>query len=188
MGVWALGNVYTMPWYVAWAPTPWNGWLEGIYSLLLQLYSLDRSSNFFSMGAPDSQVHTEHALFTVWCPSHISRPLRSAAVDRWIRPLPRLSGAPRTVRWCSLRAPVCGSLYTDCPVSHQIVRCTADMYCSLSGAPLVCWLIALFMDFFAGSLGFFCSWVLDLYALFMSSFEVLHPQCLSPILFASCEL
>jgi hypothetical protein len=43
---------------------------------------------FLSTGAPDSPMDTGHALFTVWCPSHISRPLGSVAVDHWIRLLP----------------------------------------------------------------------------------------------------
>jgi hypothetical protein len=79
--------------------------------------------------------------------------------------------------------------------SAQTARCPTRQsgahrtcYCSLSGAPPVRWLIDHFMDFFDVSLGFICSWVLDFYASFMSSFEVLHPQRLSPILFASCEL
>jgi hypothetical protein len=44
----------------------------------------------------------------------------------WIRQLPRLSSAHRTVRCCSPRAPGSGPLYADCPVSHQTVRCTTD--------------------------------------------------------------
>jgi hypothetical protein len=27
LGIWAPENVYNMPWYVVWAPTPWNGQL-----------------------------------------------------------------------------------------------------------------------------------------------------------------
>jgi hypothetical protein len=94
---------------------------------------------------------TGQAMFTVWCPSHVSRPLGSIAVDRWIRPLPRLSGAHRIV-WCySPRVPRCGPLCADCPMSHR------TGYCSLSGAPPGRWLTAHFMDLFIVFLGFFCS-------------------------------
>jgi hypothetical protein len=41
---------------------------------------LDRKLLFLSTGAPDSPVHTGHALFTVRCPGHVSRPLGSVAV------------------------------------------------------------------------------------------------------------
>jgi hypothetical protein len=51
----------------------------------------------------------------------------------------------------------CGSLCTDCPVSHQIVRCTLNRLLFVSSAPPVRWLTATFMDFFPDSLGFFCS-------------------------------
>jgi hypothetical protein len=47
-----------------------------------------------------------------------------------------------------LRAPLC---------RLPGVRCTPYRYCSLSGVPPVHWLTAVFMDFFAVSLGFFCS-------------------------------
>ena len=70
---------------------------------------------------------------------HVSRPLAPVAVDRWIRPLPSAhwhtgqSGAHRTVRCYSQRAPVCGPLCRlsgaspdspvhtghQCPVRHQ---------------------------------------------------------------------
>jgi hypothetical protein len=42
-----------------------------------------------------------------------------------------------------------------CPTGESGVHQTG--YCSLSGAPLVCWLTVVFMDFFAVSLGLFCS-------------------------------
>jgi hypothetical protein len=62
------------------------------YSRWTEIYCL------LSTSAPDSLVHTGHALFTVWCHSHVSRPLGSIVVDRWIRPLPRLSSAHQIVR------------------------------------------------------------------------------------------
>jgi hypothetical protein len=69
----------------------------------------------------------------------------------------RLSSAHRIIQYYSPRAPSCRPLCADCPVSHRTVWCTPDRYCSLSGAPLVCWLTSHFMDFFVVSLGFFCS-------------------------------
>ena len=122
---------------------------------------------------------------------HVSRPLAPVAVDRWIRPLPSArwhtgqSGAHRTVRCYSQRAPVCG-------LSAQTVRCLTGQSGAhrtpMSGAPPgagwqpLSWISSLI------SSGFF---VLEYWTpmhLFMSSFEVLHPHCLGPILFASCEL
>jgi hypothetical protein len=127
-----------------------------------------------SPGAPDSLVHIRH----VRCPSHVSRPLRFVAVNCWSRPLARLSGAHRTIQCYSTRESL------DVDLSAQTVRCTPDM----SGVPPERWLTSIFLDFFTISLGFFWSWVLDFYASFRFSFEVLHPQSLSRILFTSCEL
>jgi hypothetical protein len=85
---------------------------------------------------------------------HVSRPLAPVAVDRWIRPLSSarwhtgLSGAHRTVRCYSQRAPVCG-------LSAQTVRCATRR-----------WLAALILDFFADFFGLLCSWVLDSYVTF----------------------
>jgi hypothetical protein len=62
-----------------------------------------------------------HRTIIVHCPvpCHVSRPLGSIAVDRWIRPLPRLSGA--TTREC----PVWASL-RKLPGVNRTVRCTPD--------------------------------------------------------------
>jgi hypothetical protein len=63
-----------------------------------------------------------HRIRTVHCPvpCHVSRSLRSVAIDHWIRPLSRLSDAHRTV-WCyNLRAPVVVH-------STQTAWCTPDM-------------------------------------------------------------
>jgi hypothetical protein len=180
-----------MPWYVAWAPTPWNGRLGGIYSLPHNYSRWTKAVAFYRRvhrtvrRTPENTVHCP-------VPCHVSGPLGSVVVDRWIWPLPRLSSAHQTV-WCyNLRAPGCGPLYADCLVSHWSIHwtvwCIPDKHCSLFGAPRVRRLTTHFLDFFVVSSGFFCSWVLDFYASFMSSFEVLHPQFLSPILFASCEL
>jgi hypothetical protein len=103
-----------MSWYVAWAPTPWNGRL-GVF--IASPHNYNRWTE-----ASDSPVHTGHALFTVRWPGHVSRPLGSVAADCWIRLLPRLSGAHRTVRCYFPRAPVVGPLCADCLVSHRTVR------------------------------------------------------------------
>jgi hypothetical protein len=114
------------------------------------------------------------------CP--VPRPRQSIVEVCSSRPLARLSGAQRTIRCYSAQESLVAGL------SAHSVRYTPDMNCSLSGTPLERWLTALFLDFFNISLGFFWSWVLDFYGSFRSSFEVLHPVSLSPILFTSCEL
>jgi hypothetical protein len=62
-----------------------------------------------------------HRTIIVHCPvpCHVSRPLGSIAVDRWIRPLPRLSGAHWTVRCYNPRVPGVG-------LSAQTARCQPD--------------------------------------------------------------
>jgi hypothetical protein len=92
-------------------PSKWS--VGGIYSLP-SLLAVGQKTTAFCRRA--------HRI--VWCASdihcslsgvyHVNRPLGSVAVDRWIRPLPRLSGAHRTVRCYSLKAAVVG-LYADCP-------------------------------------------------------------------------
>jgi hypothetical protein len=88
---------------------------------------------FLLTGTPDSPVHIGHAVFTVRCPGHVSRPLGYVAVDLWIQPLPEQSGAHWTV-WCyNSRLPGCGLLFADCSVSHQTVRCATSV---LADCPL----------------------------------------------------
>ena len=100
---------------------------------------------------------------------HVSRPLAPVAVDRWIRPLPSArwhtgqSGAHRTVRCYSQRAPVCG-------LSAQTVRCLTGQSGAhrtpMSGAPPGAgWQPSSQVSLLI-SMGFFCSWVLDFYASF----------------------
>jgi hypothetical protein len=122
---------------------------------------------------------------------HVSRPLAPVAVDRWIRPLPFCPLAHRTVR-CTLDSPVLQPesaylrpLCADCPVPHRTVRCTpdTDVRCATWR-----WLTALSWFSSLISSGFFVLESWTSMHLFMSSFEVLHPHCLGPILFASCEL
>jgi hypothetical protein len=74
---------------------------------------------------------------TVRCPGHICRPLRVAAVDRWMiycRPLARQFGAHRTVRCYSSRESVAGALCADCLVHTRHVRCTTR---ALADCPLL---------------------------------------------------
>jgi hypothetical protein len=145
---------------------------------------------FLSTGAPDSPVRTGHALFTVHCLMPWPRqPTVGICSSRPLDPIvARLSGAHRTVRCYSPRAPSCRPLCADCPVAHWVLRCTLDKYCSLSGVPLVRWLTIHFMDFFVVFLGFF----------FLESWTSMYLLCLLlrccilsalvQILFASCEL
>jgi hypothetical protein len=114
-----------MPWYVSWALTPPNGRLEGIYRLTHTSSRWTESDSFLSMGTSDSLVLTGHTQFIVRCPPR-QPTLGSVAVDRWIRPLPRLSGAHRTVRCYNLRVPVVGVSAQTVRVSHQTVRCAPD--------------------------------------------------------------
>jgi hypothetical protein len=76
-------------------------------------------------------------------------------------------------------------LCADCPVPHRTVRCTpdTDVRCATWR-----WLTALSWISSLISSGFFVLESWTSMHLFMSSFEVLHPHCLGPILFASCEL
>jgi hypothetical protein len=76
-------------------------------------------------------------------------------------------------------------LCADCPVPHRTVRCTpdTDVRCATWR-----WLTALSWFSSLISSGFFVLESWTSMHLFMSSFEVLHPHCLGPILFASCEL
>jgi len=145
---------------------------------------------------------TGHWTVDVRC-AYVSRPLASVAVDRWIRPLDSTVGFDRcrlpvgtpdspvhtgqsgaTARErlpaASLRRP------SGCPTGQSGAHRTGTVHCpvrhqALADSPLLrflCWFL-------------WASFVLESWTsmhLFMSSFEVLHPHCLGPILFASCEL
>jgi hypothetical protein len=95
------------------------------------------------MSAPDSPVLIGHALFIVRCTGHVSRPLGSVVVDRWIQPLPdclvhtRLFGATvreRLVAGLSAQTARCPtrhamfivryatSALADCPL-HRFLHC-----------------------------------------------------------------
>jgi hypothetical protein len=128
----------------------------GIYSLPHTSSSWTESNSFLSAGTPDSPVRTGHTLFIVRCLPR--QPTVGVCSSRPLDPtITRLSGAHQTV-WCySPRAPVVGLSVQTVRVSHRTFRCTPNWYCSLSGVPPGRWLTAHFMDFFANSLGFFCS-------------------------------
>jgi hypothetical protein len=108
-----------MPWYVAWAPTPWNSRLGGIYSLTHNYRCWTEAASFVDGRTGQSGANRT---CTVHCPMpcHVSRPLESIAVGHWIRALPKLSNAHQTVRCYIPRA-----LVVD--LSAQTVRCTPDM-------------------------------------------------------------
>jgi hypothetical protein len=124
-----------MPWYVAWTPTPPNGWL-GVFISFPHNYShWIELAAFYLWAHWTSTIHypvpchvsrplgsSAHRTSTIHypVPCHISRPLGSVAADRWIRPLPRLSGAQRTVRCYSPRALGVGFSAQTARVSHRI--------------------------------------------------------------------
>jgi hypothetical protein len=87
------------------------------------------SSNFLSTSAPDSPVHTRQGIVHCPVPATSSDHLGSVAVDRWIRLLPRVSGA--TARGHLSAGPYAQTVR----LSHRTVRSTPDNYCSLFGAP-----------------------------------------------------
>jgi hypothetical protein len=69
-----------------------------------------------STGTPDSTVRTGHTLFSVRClPCQLTVGVSSS---RPLDPLPRLSGAHRTVRCYSPRAHVVGLSVQTVRVSH----------------------------------------------------------------------
>jgi hypothetical protein len=47
-----------MCWYVAWASTPSNGWLGGIYRAPIQFYPLGKAAAFLSATHRTGPVHT----------------------------------------------------------------------------------------------------------------------------------
>jgi hypothetical protein len=88
---------YNMPCYVSWAPTPWYGQL-GVFIASPTIIVVGQKQQFFVDGRTGQSG--AHQICTVHClvPYHVNRPLGSVAVDRWIWPLPRLSGVHRTVQ------------------------------------------------------------------------------------------
>jgi hypothetical protein len=136
-------------------------WLVGdIYSLPHTSSRWTESSSFLSTGAPDSPVHTGQALFTMRCPA--------TSADRWSLQQSTVGSNRCLTVQCTPDSPVLqpksvvvGLSALTVRLSHKTVWCTPGMHCALSGAPPGRWLTAHFLDFFADSLGFFCSWVLD---------------------------
>jgi hypothetical protein len=124
------------------------------------------------MGAPDSPVHIRQALLTVRClPRQPTVGVCSS--HRWIRPLPRLSGAHQTVRCYNPRAPIVGLSAQTVRVSHRTVRCTLDRVlftvrcttCALADCP----------SSWISSLIFWASFVLESWT--FKLFLCLHLRC-----------
>jgi hypothetical protein len=145
-----------MCWYVAWAPTPRNDRLGGIYILPHNSSHWTEATTFCRRAHRTVRAHqacTVHCPVPCPCQPTIgvcsSRPLDPTVIQIVRCTLDSLVLQPESAR--------CGSLCTDCPVSHQIVRCTLNRLLFVSSAPPVRWLTAAFMDFFPDSLGFFCS-------------------------------
>jgi hypothetical protein len=159
-----------MPWYVAWAPTPLNGRLGGIYSL-----------------PPNYSRWTESCCFcrrarrTVRCTPDMHCSLSGALAtssDHWGLQQSTVGSDRCQIVRCTPDSPVHtgqssatarGRLVTG--PSAQTARCSTGQsgahrtgYCSLSGAPPECWLTVHFMDFFVVSFGL----------LFLLSLGLLH--------------
>jgi hypothetical protein len=115
-----------MPWYVAWGPTPSNGWL-GVFIASPTLLAVGQKAAAFCRRAHQTVQRARDIHCSVFGACHVSRPLGSVAVDRWIRPLAILSSAHWTVRCYSPRAPVVDIYAQTVRVSHRTVRCTPDM-------------------------------------------------------------
>jgi hypothetical protein len=177
--------MHYVPWYVAWAPTLENGrlgwYLEPPHP---QLAVGQKAAAFCRREHRTVRCTTGHVLCSVRCTPRqptvggcSSRPLdptvavcpvhtgQSGATAR-----ERLSSASlRTLSGVTPDSPV--HTGQQCPVRH---RALADS------------LFLGFLRWFLRASITLESWT-SLH-LFMSSFEVLHPHCLSPILIASCEL
>jgi hypothetical protein len=116
---------------------------------------------------------------------HVSRPLAPVAVDRWIRPLPSArwhtgqSGATARERLSAASLRRLSGASPDSPV-HTGHRCPVR-HLALADSPRLGFLRWFLRASLFLSIGLLCIFLL-------SSFEVLHPHCLGPILFASCEL
>jgi hypothetical protein len=106
---------------------------------------------------------------TVWCPGHVNRPLRSVAVNHCIRPSPdSLVLQPQESLVASLSSQSVQS-NTEQSAAHRTCTVHCPVRHQSAGWLPTWWISSLFL------LGFFCSWVLDFYASFRSSFGVLHP-------------
>jgi hypothetical protein len=110
-----------MSWYVAWAPTPWNGRL-GVFIASPTIIAVGQKQQL-SVDVRTGQS-SAHRTCTVHCrcPGHVSRSLWSVVVDHWSNhypdcPVLQPEGA-------SLRAPLC-----------RLFGAHRKGYCSLSGAP-----------------------------------------------------
>jgi hypothetical protein len=84
---------------------------RGINSLPLNYSRWAEKLLLLSSGAPDSPVHIGH----VRCPGRVNQSLRSVVVDRWSRPLSRLSESTR-LRTSLNRL---SGAHQTCAVRHQ---------------------------------------------------------------------
>jgi hypothetical protein len=98
-------------------------WGGGIYSLPHNYSRWTEAAAFYRRAHRTSTIHCP-------VPCHVCRPLGSVAVDRWIRPLSRLSGAHQTV-WCySPRAPIVGlRRLSGCPTGQFGAHRTGTVHC-----------------------------------------------------------
>jgi hypothetical protein len=163
-----------MPWYVSWAPTPPNGRLGVFITSPHTSIRWTESSSFLSTGTSDSLVRTGHTMFIVRCLPH--QPTIGVGIGRPLDPIVTL-----TIR-CTPDSPVLqpeGACLqaplrrlSGCPTGQFGAHQTCTVYCPVrhQGAG---WLPTSWIS----------SLILWASKLFLSSFEVLHPQCLSPILF-----
>jgi hypothetical protein len=132
-----------MPWYVAWAPTPWNGRLGGIYRPQPHFLAVEqKAAAFYRQAHRTVRCALDRALFTVWCLPR--QPTVGVCSNRLLDPI---------VRYCSSRAPVYGALCADYPVvPPESPVHTGQVLCTVRCATRR-WLTALFLDFFADSFG-----------------------------------
>jgi hypothetical protein len=129
------------------------GW-RGINSLPLNYSRWTEKLLLLSLGTPDSPVQTRHVQCHghVWCPNHVSRSLRSIAVDRckaatdcW-PDYPMHTGQSGATPPESPRLRISLHKLSD---AHRTVWCTPDMY----GAPPKHWLTVPLLGFLHYFLG-----------------------------------
>jgi hypothetical protein len=122
------------------------GW-RGINILPLNYSRWIEKLLLLPLGTPDSPVHTGH----VWCPGHVSRPLRSIAVNRWEPTVGQtIRCTPDSLVLQRLRVLGCGPLCTDSLVHTEHVRCATR---ALADCPLLGFLQYFFGLLLVSSLG-----------------------------------
>jgi hypothetical protein len=139
------------------------------------------SSSFLSMGTPDSPActgqGTVHCLVPATLADHWGLQQSTVGSDHFLTVRCTLDSLVLQPEDACSRAPL--RRLSDCPTRQLLFT----VWCATRR-----WLTA-FLGFLRRF--FWASFVLESWTsmlLFMSSFKVLHPHCLSPILLASCEL